>query len=421
MAIQRISVSNFKSFDEVTFEPGNLNIVIGANASGKSNLIQLFKFTKDLANFGLENAISMQGGVEYLRNIKIGASKNLSLEVIIDSGDTFASRKKEIGVTGFETTYKFALKFSKGGAGFEIAEDKLLQKCNFYRRKILKGEFVKGATLGQGEIIIYCDENKPRLIFKPPDGVSIDQNDIFQIYATSLEFQQRTRKVKTLLIDTPYLQFIGEAFRRNLKEMGTYDFDPRLPQKSQTITGRAELEQDGSNLAIILKNILRRRDSGRKLLNLLKEFLPFVSDLSVQEFVDKSLLFKLQETYFGKKFLPAPLVSDGTINIIALLIALYFEEKSVVVIEEPDRNIHPYLISKIMDILKEASRSKQIVLTTHNPEMVRNADLESILLISRDKDGFSTVHKPCEKDEVKAFLEDDMGIEELYVQNLLGM
>jgi len=52
--------------------------------------------------------------------------------------------------------------------------------------------------------------------------------------------------------------------------------------------------------------------------------------------------------------LPAFLISDGTINIIALLVALYFEKKPLAIIEEPERNIHPYLISRVVDMMKDA-------------------------------------------------------------------
>jgi predicted ATPase len=93
----------------------------------------------------------------------------------------------------------------------------------------------------------------------------------------------------------------------------------------------------------------------------------------------------------------------------------------LVIIEEPERNIHPYLISKVVNMMKDASKKKQIVITTHNPEILKHADLNDILLISRDKDGFSTISRPIEKEEIKKFLENEIGIEELYVQNLLGM
>lgn len=71
--------------------------------------------------------------------------------------------------------------------------------------------------------------------------------------------------------------------------------------------------------------------------------------------------------------------------------------------------------------MKDASREKQIIVTTHNPEIVKHADLKDILLISRNKEGFSTISKPGEKEDVKTFLKNEIGVEELYVQNLLEM
>ncbi|MDO9098640.1 MAG: AAA family ATPase, partial [Candidatus Methanoperedens sp.] len=134
---------------------------------------------------------------------------------------------------------------------------------------------------------------------------------------------------------------------------------------------------------------------------------------------DRSLIFKLREIYSENQYLPASFLSDGTIYITALIIALYFDSKPIIIIEEPERNIHPYLISRLVNMMKEVSEEKQIIVTTHNPEVIKHAGLENIYLVSRDKEGFSTISKPSEKEEVKIFLENEMGIEELYIQNLL--
>jgi predicted ATPase len=202
-------------------------------------------------------------------------------------------------------------------------------------------------------------------------------------------------------------------------DISIYDFDPKIPKKATPITGKADLEEEGGNLAIVLKNIIENREKERKFSNLVRDLLPFVDNLDVEKFADKSLLFKLREVYTKRHYLPASLISDGTINITALIIALYFEDKPLTIIEEPERNIHPHLISKMINMMKDASIKKQIIVTTHNPEMVKNADLENILLVSRDKDGFSTISRPADKEEVKTFLKNEIGIEELYVQNLL--
>jgi predicted ATPase len=114
-------------------------------------------------------------------------------------------------------------------------------------------------------------------------------------------------------------------------------------------------------------------------------------------------------------------MSAGTIHIIALIVALYFEAKPLIIIEEPERNIHPFLISKVMHMFADAAQHKQIIVTTHNPEMVKYADLSHILLAYRDDNGFSTISRPADKEQVKTFLQNEIGIEELFVQDLLRL
>ena len=412
MVIKKIKVINFKSFGNLEIELGNFNVLIGPNAAGKSNFVHIFEFLRDIVSSGLNNAVSMQGGVEYLRNINIGSSERLSINVVSTQEFGLLTRRLRenlIGTKIYETIYEFALKFNKRGSGFRIAEDKLIQKCKFVRLD-RPGKKIK-EILGDGEIIIFSTNGKVKIDLNIPERVPLKKEDIFPPFLPEEKLPNRT-----LLLETSY--FFIRLLEGIFRDISIYDFDPKLPKKATPITGKAELEEDGSNLSIILKNITENKEKRRKLFNLVKDLLPFVENLDVEKFADKSLLFKLQETYFKNQYLPASLISDGTINITALIIALYFEKKPLVIIEEPERNIHPYLISKVVDMMKDASQKKQIIVTTHNPEIVKYAGLDNILLVSRDKNGFSKISRPIDKEEIRTFLEH-IGIEELYVQNLL--
>jgi len=101
-------------------------------------------------------------------------------------------------------------------------------------------------------------------------------------------------------------------------------------------------------------------------------------------------------------------------------VALYFTSGYLNIFEEPERNIHPSLISKVLDMMTETSKNKQIIVTTHNPEFVKNTNLKNLLFISRDRNGYSTISRLDKKKEIKIFLENQIGIEELYIDNLLG-
>jgi len=413
MVIKKIKVTNFKSFGNLEIELGNFNVLIGPNAAGKSNFVHIFEFLRDIVSSGLNNAVSMQGGVEYLRNINIGSSERLSINVVSTQEFGLFRRLREnlIGTKIYETIYEFALKFNKRGSGFRIAEDKLIQKCKFVRLDRPGKKIKEKEILGDGEIIIFSTNGKVKIDLNIPERVPLKKEDIFPPFLPEEKLPNRT-----LLLETSY--FLIRLLEGIFRDISIYDFDPKLPKKATPITGKAELEEDGSNLSIILKNITENKEKRRKLFNLVKDLLPFVENLDVEKFADKSLLFKLQETYFKNQYLPASLISDGTINITALIIALYFEKKPLVIIEEPERNIHPYLISKVVDMMKDASQKKQIIVTTHNPEIVKYAGLDNILLVSRDKNGFSKISRPIDKEEIRTFLEH-IGIEELYVQNLL--
>ncbi|HEC87358.1 MAG TPA: ATPase, partial [Thermoplasmatales archaeon] len=325
-----------------------------------------------------------------------------------------------IGIKTYETIYEFALRFNKRGSGFRIVKDELIQKCKFFKLKKKERKIEEKEILGGGEIIVSRGNGRAKHYLNIPPNVPLKKEDIFPPFLREEKLPKHT-----LLLETPYFLFIPPLILPPLKdifrEISIYDFDPKLPKKATPITGKAELEEDGSNLSIILKNITENKERRRKLFNLVKDLLPFVENLDVEKFADKSLLFKLKESYFKTQYLPASLISDGTINMTALVVALYFEKKPFVIIEEPERNIHPSLISKVVEMMKDASQTqrKQIIVTTHNPEFVKYAGLENILLVSRNEDGFSTVSRPADKEEVKAFLKNDIGIEELYIQNLL--
>ncbi len=420
MSIKRIEVRNFKSFKDLSINLGEFNVVIGANASGKSNFVSIFKFLRDIVTLGLENAVSLQGGVEYLRNINIGYSENLYMKVVFDekySMIPFKTRTGIIGLKSYETVYEFSLKFYKikRKTGFRIEKDRLIYRVKFLSVAEKNGKSVISGEIGEGKIVISQNNRRIRMNLIKPKNIDFDSKEWFIKILDKLPEHTLLIEVPTLIF--PPLNPMKNAFA--LGDIAIYDFDPKLPKKATPITGKAELEEDGSNLSIILKNIISRQDEKRRLFNLIRDLLPFVENLDVEKFADKSLLFKLSESFSKKRYLPASLISDGTINITALIIALFFERKPFVIIEEPERNIHPHLISKLVEMMKDASRHKQILVTTHNPEFVKHAGLENLLLISRNREGFSEITRPVNKEEVKIFLENDIGIDELYVQNLL--
>ena len=429
MLIKKIKVSNFKSFEKLDIELGSFNVLIGSNASGKSNFLTILKFLKDMVESGLDNAISMQGGVDYIRNINIGYSKNLSVELHIDSKDTppkfvLNTDKDEmiVGAIATEFAYQFGIEFPapKERIAYRVVGEQLVVNCDFVELEN-KGEGVEGkGKIGDGDVTLIRDGGAVRASLNSKDMPKGLRAATPQLHFP--KFSEEKLSNKELFIESPiFFPPLSFIINRFFRDIFIYDFDPKLPKESTQTTGKTKLEHNGRNLAIVLENIVDDEKKSETMFALMKDLLPFIEGLKVERLVDKSLLFGSKEVYSGTKFLPAYLMSDGTINITALIITLYFEENPVIAIEEPERNIHPNLISKIVDMMNDVSErfEKQIIVTTHNPEMVKYARIENILLVNRDDDGFSQISRPSEKEEVRIFLENEMGIEELYVQNLL--
>ena len=411
MRIESIAISNFKSFKSVNLHKlGRLNVLIGSNASGKTNFIQAFRFLRDIARHGLLNAVSLQGGAEYLRNtnlplgepcaIRIGYDPDLSLTRVV-ANRTFSIRS-------LYADYAFSFQFPNGD-DLHITEDRLTARLDIFEKTADEPRHISS-----GEAILSNDRGRIRFELKLPPDSPVQANDIMPPFLQADRLEE-----KTLLMEAPVFALV-HRFHNPFDRIAIYDFDPRRPRHSAPITGKADLEEDGSNLAIAIKRILENKESKRKFGNLLKDILPFIDDIGTEK-IDKSIFFKIRDRYSGDAYLPSSFISDGTLNIIALIVALYFEKKGIMMIEEPERSIHPHLVGKVVSMMKEVAEHRQIFLTTHHPDIVRLADLENIWFSSRDPNGFSTICRPLDQEATRILLKNELGIEDLFTQNLLGL
>ena len=421
MPIQQVHVENFKSFSEIDIELGRFNVIIGSNAAGKSNFISIFRFLRDIATSGIENAIAMQGGADYLKNAQIGTARDLVFRItyIPDSLLEYVENPRDgpalLGMKACESVYEFALRFTGHQDEFVIVQDHLVIGCELSACRREGTGAVPESPMGKGQIKIASEKGEVRYSVSLPPGCPLTEDEIIPLF-----FRNKRLPEKTLLLETIYgfpLPHLDKFFDR----IGAYDIDPKLPKRGVVITGKRELDPDGGNLALVLKRILEDPEKKRKFSNLLRDTLPFVEEFSVQKFMDVSLILTLRERYAKNQVLPASSLSDGTITIFALIVVLYFEDKPFIIIEEPVGHIHPFLVARLIAMMREASEKKQIVVTTHSSEVVKHTGINDILLISRDSEGFSIISRPADKEEVRTFLENEIGIEELYIQNLLGI
>jgi len=428
MIFNKIEVSNFKSFKDISIDLRNLNILIGANASGKTNFLQIFKFIRDYSKHGLINAVSLQGGFKYLKNAVLGDTKDfrINFNVNINNQAGIINKKDtDIGIVINNLDYELDLKFYASKDDFKAFYENMILKIDFIELVREKDNISEKGKIGKAKIIIENRKGKTSIKTDSLRDINIKEDEITnQIYFTKL-LKNIMKKEK---INEPYLfnlfaiGYFNFIFNEKspFSDIAVYDFDLNMAKRVIQITGKDDFEEDGSNLALVLNNIIRNPKNKKRLISLFKRILPSIEDIETEEVAGKDLLFKFKDTYASNLYLPSSLLSAGTINITSLIIALYFDKKPIVLIEEPEKNIHPYLISKIAGILKEESKNKQIIITTHTPEILKYVDLEDILLVERSKEGFSNIFRPSETDRVKDFLKHKIGIEDLYIQNILG-
>ena len=441
--IEKITLLNFKSFDKTEVKLNPFNVLVGPNASGKTQFLSALEFLRDVAKEGLDNAISMQGGMEYLQNTRLSKSKPTVIEVSLKfdkgpiSGFRLINRNppKSVGLFYSNFTYRFGLERESQVGQFKISEEKLTitGEVKEFPLGMLRSTTDKKISTRDKEFKLILTRKDKKLDMKIYGNLKNYLKEEESPMLTKdtlgkLELSDRRLIIEKQIIGKQfhypldYINFgavnvLGEALRR----ISIYDIDPKLSKRGTQFTGRAELEHDGSNLSMVLKSIKSSKKSEATISTLVKSLLPFIDDIRVEKMSDKSLLTVIRETY-SKSHIPAPLISDGTINLVAVLVALYSsKDEGVVAIEEPERNIHPMLMSKLVDMMKDLCDKgrKQIIISTHSPEIVKYAGLDQLLLIQRNKDGFSEISRPSDKEDVKTFLRNELGVEDLFVQNLL--
>lgn len=404
MKISRLKAQNFKSFDTVDVELGDFNVFIGANASGKSNFLSILTFLRDIAREGLEEAVSRGGGPGLIQNVQLKDSEFTEFEVWIDWSEAQSIRYVENQEFRVDTTH-YRLKLRNEPNGFQIAKDKITSHLD---------------PLNPGNQ--FPDEVEDTIVVGRENGrLNLEQGGKFLEYGGAATYDHSAIPKGLPLLATAFFPVAYFSESRDLVSFPVFNFHPSDVGTGSPVSGSSKLAEDGSNVALVLRNVLQNDEKRRKFLNLARALLPFVEDLDVDRFAGQSLLLKLQESHTGDDYLPASLLSDGTVKIVALLIALYFEDKPLIAFEEPATGLHPKLISQLMQMMKEVSEEKQIFVTTHNPEVIKHVRLENLYLVSRDENGFSQITKPSDSEIVYSFLENELGIDDLFVDDLLSL
>lgn len=161
---------------------------------------------------------------------------------------------------------------------------------------------------------------------------------------------------------------------------------PRMPQKADLPVDF--LLEDCSNLGLVLNDLQNRADTKRKLLEKLQLFYEGVEDVTTK------VQGNTVQVFFHEKGLktpvPATRLSDGTLRYLSLLLILcHPSPPPLVCIEEPELGLHPDVLPVLAELFVEAAERAQFIVTTHSDSLISAlSDVpEAVIVCERGEDG----------------------------------
>ena len=326
--IQQLILKRFRS---IPTEQWSLTIPLFLSArmaAGKSNFVRAFSFLADAMTSPLQAVFDKQGGIAVVRNRSSAQSypPNLGLAVV------FGPLNGEIA----SARYAFEIR-ALPNYGFEVVREQCLvdtmrgERCWFEREK---NTFRTSASV-------------------PGLEPALDAA------ALALPVVGGHERFSPVL--------------RALASMRVYSIDPAKVREMQDPDSGAALRFDGSNAASVLQTI-ERNSSGAvdRICEILSAIVPNTVHVRPTKHGNKLSLEFTQKWAEKKQFrFEAFNMSDGTLRALGLLMAVYQSSApSLIAIEEPEATIHPGALGAVLDLLQQASRKMQVVVTTHSPELL---------------------------------------------------
>lgn len=352
--IDEILIQNFKSYQQATLQFAPLTLLVGANASGKSNAIEAIRFLSWLAQGRrladiLEN---VQQTDLAIRGTLGEIIYNRAQESIITLGCSLSNTDewKELRVS---------IQLSEGKEPRIVAES-----IRSATSKVPLYEIKHPADAHSREVQVAY--NNFARGGKKPTIPCTDRQAIF----TQLDIPSRFNEGQARTV----IPQVAVKFQEALRQILFLDPHPRSMGEYSFIVDR-ELRGDGSNLSSTLYDLCEAK--GQK-----DDVLTFIRSLPEQDITDlqfiqtprNEVMVQLTESFGGHLTQrDAPLLSDGTLRVLAVAAALLSApEGSLVIIEEIDNGVHPSRAGALLHNIQQTAirRGLHVLLTSHNPALL---------------------------------------------------
>ncbi|MDE2840017.1 MAG: AAA family ATPase [Chloroflexota bacterium] len=387
--IRSVQLLNILSYGPNTpeFELGPLNVIIGPNASGKSNLLESLSLIA-AAPRDIQAPLREGGGIQEWT--WKGAPE-----------PPVATVRVTVGVPNGTMPLRYGLYFREFVARFmlldEIVEDAASstpgkEPYSFYQ-----------FNLGIPEFNVIDRESSVRRFIRDQD-VRQDQSILSQ------------RRDPFTYPELTYLATLFERMRFYREFQLGQNTPLRRPQQADL--PQDYLSEDGSNLAVVLSHLLNQPQFKAWLLHQLEDFYPSVRDIQVVV-LGGSVQVSFHEEGLQHP-VPSSRLSDGTLRFLCLLVTLFSPEPPpVICIEEPEMGLHPDVIPHLAKLLVEASKRSQVIVTTHSDILVDAlTDTPEAVVICEKVDGATQLRR-LNANDLKVWLEK-YRLGELWTSGHLG-
>lgn len=402
--ITSVTIEGYKSFGSPA-KPvllGPLNFIVGANASGKTNFISALRFLQLCLLHGLDHTVNNEfNGCRETRNRVLrerGELRPVCIRVRLEK-------------LGQDFTTPEGRSFTLAAANYQLKADLRSDDSN---PVVLSEIFEAKLTASDGSNSSYTLER---------DTASVRIHDPTNVTAPDRTEVVHPQESAHLTVATGFFGLPALLFRELVSGWTFFSINSELARQSAREIPGVELGAHGENLAAVLHEIEKRNGHGvmKTILSSLRGAVPRVKEVKpLRTEVEGKWTFQIVEDRI-RALSPAS-ISDGTIRLLTLLVATCWSARnsSLLVIEEPENNLHPHLCESLTAMFRVTSEERQVLVTTHCPGFLDYLEPDELLLCERDEETTFTQLVPAASRENVEIFRKRFTLGELWVQGALG-
>ncbi len=341
MKITRLNIEGFRSLRKVSWSPGDLNVIIGANGTGKSNLLRFLELIAVSAQGKLGKYVQSLGGMDPI--VWDGESTSIKFEL-----DTVPESELD------PEHYELELVRLGAGSSYRI-ENECLINSHKLRQRLEKKPFKFLERRAKSAIIF--DESERR--FVTPEEYVSDEESLLSIASG------------------PFINnhFIP-PFRRELASIAIYrdlNTNADAPIRQSAISRMEKrVDPDGQNLISVMHTLYTGDRDFKNDINSAMQaaFGDDFEELIFPPAADQRIQLRIRWKSLMREQSAAE-ISDGTLRFLFLLTVLASPSLApIIAIDEPETGLHPAMLPLIAEYAVDASKRSQVILTTHSPQFL---------------------------------------------------